>query len=133
MTQVESAYLYRVGIDWASQHHQVCIVDRAGEIAVASGVPHVAAPLRIAAPAESSPAGMINIRRVGLVPRPSRSRALPDGVRPATRNSACGGPHSRRGQKKARSGPPQNIIQYWAVYHLKICFRNIRGTTNRQA
>lgn len=44
MTQVESAYVYRVGIDWASQHHQVCIVDRAGGCSEET-VPHTSAGL----------------------------------------------------------------------------------------
>ena len=44
VTQVESAYVYRVGIDWASQHHQVCIVDRAGGCSEET-VPHTSAGL----------------------------------------------------------------------------------------
>jgi transposase len=39
-----SEYLYRVGIDWGSQHHQVCIVDREGH-RVEETVPHTNAGL----------------------------------------------------------------------------------------
>lgn len=44
MSQLQSEYLYRVGIDWASQHHQLCIVDRAGHRTEAT-VPHTSAGL----------------------------------------------------------------------------------------
>jgi transposase len=44
VTQPQSEYLYRVGIDWASQHHQVCIVDREGHRTEAT-VPHTSAGL----------------------------------------------------------------------------------------
>lgn len=44
MTQFQSEYLYRVGIDWASQHHQVCIVDREGH-RTEDIVPHTSAGL----------------------------------------------------------------------------------------
>lgn len=44
MTPPESEYLYRVGIDWASEHHQVCIVDRAGRRTEFT-VPHTSAGL----------------------------------------------------------------------------------------
>ena len=44
MTQLQSEYLYRVGIDWASQHHQVCIVDREGH-RTEDIVPHTSAGL----------------------------------------------------------------------------------------
>jgi transposase len=39
VSHLQSEYLYRVGIDWGSQHHQVCIVDRAGHRAEDT-VPH---------------------------------------------------------------------------------------------
>lgn len=39
-----SEYLYRVGIDWASQQHQVCIVDRAGH-RTEDTVPHTSGGL----------------------------------------------------------------------------------------
>lgn len=44
MTHLDSEYLYRVGVDWASQHHQVCIVDRAGQ-RTEETVPHTSAGL----------------------------------------------------------------------------------------
>lgn len=44
MSQPSSGYLYRVGIDWGSQHHQVCIVDREGH-RVEETVPHTSAGL----------------------------------------------------------------------------------------
>ncbi|MGH7644320.1 MAG: IS110 family transposase [Gemmatimonadales bacterium] len=44
MTQLQSEYLYRVGIDWGSQHHQVCIVDREGH-RTEDRVPHTSAGL----------------------------------------------------------------------------------------
>lgn len=44
MPQLESEYLYRVGIDWASQQHQVCIVDREGR-RTEDTVPHTSAGL----------------------------------------------------------------------------------------
>lgn len=44
MTQLQSEYLYRVGVDWASQHHQVCIVDREGH-RTEDTVPHTSAGL----------------------------------------------------------------------------------------
>lgn len=40
----QSSYLYRVGIDWASQEHRVCIVDREGNRTEAT-VPHTSAGL----------------------------------------------------------------------------------------
>jgi transposase len=44
MSQSSSEYLYRVGIDWGSQHHQVCIVDREGHRSEDT-VPHTSAGL----------------------------------------------------------------------------------------
>lgn len=44
MSQPSSEYLYRVGIDWGSQHHQVCIVDREGH-GIEDRVPHTSAGL----------------------------------------------------------------------------------------
>lgn len=44
MSQPSSEYLYRVGIDWGSQHHQVCIVDREGH-RLEETVPHTSAGL----------------------------------------------------------------------------------------
>lgn len=44
MSQPSSEYLYRVGIDWGSQHHQVCIVDREGHCSE-NTVPHTSAGL----------------------------------------------------------------------------------------
>jgi len=44
MSQPSSEYLYRVGIDWGSQHHQVCIVDREGH-RLEDTVPHTSAGL----------------------------------------------------------------------------------------
>jgi transposase len=44
MTQLPSEYFYRVGVDWASQHHQVCIVDREGH-RTENTVPHTSAGL----------------------------------------------------------------------------------------
>lgn len=44
MSAPTSEYLYRVGIDWGSQHHQVCIVDRAGHRREET-VPHTSAGL----------------------------------------------------------------------------------------
>ena len=44
MNQPSSEYLYRVGIDWGSQHHQVCIVDREGHRSE-EAVPHTSAGL----------------------------------------------------------------------------------------
>lgn len=44
MSHPSSEYLYRVGIDWGSQHHQVCIVDREGH-RVEETVPHTNAGL----------------------------------------------------------------------------------------
>jgi transposase len=41
---LDSEYLYRVGVDWASQCHQVCIVDRAGH-RTEDTVPHTSAGL----------------------------------------------------------------------------------------
>jgi transposase len=41
---LDSEYLYRVGVDWASQQHQVCIVDRAGHRTQAT-VPHTSVGL----------------------------------------------------------------------------------------
>ena len=44
MSQHQSEYLYRVGIDWASQHHQVCIVNPEGHC-TQDTVPHTSAGL----------------------------------------------------------------------------------------
>lgn len=44
MSPSASEYLYRVGIDWGSQYHQVCIVDREGH-RVEEAVPHTSAGL----------------------------------------------------------------------------------------
>lgn len=44
MSDLRSEYLYRVGIDWASQEHQVCIVAATGERTEAT-VPHTSAGL----------------------------------------------------------------------------------------
>lgn len=44
MTQRPSQYLYRVGIDWGSQQHQVCIVDDEGHRTEVT-VPHTSAGL----------------------------------------------------------------------------------------
>jgi transposase len=44
VTHLESEYLYRVGIDWGSQHHQVCIVNREGH-RIELTAPHTSAGL----------------------------------------------------------------------------------------
>jgi transposase len=44
VSQPSSEYLYRVGIDWGTQHHQVCIVDREGR-RIEATVPHTSAGL----------------------------------------------------------------------------------------
>jgi transposase len=44
VSQPSSEYLYRVGIDWGSQQHQVCIVDQEGH-RVEETVPHMSAGL----------------------------------------------------------------------------------------
>jgi transposase len=44
VSQPSSEYLYRVGIDWGSQQHQVCIVDREGR-RLEETVPHTSAGL----------------------------------------------------------------------------------------
>jgi hypothetical protein len=44
VTQVQWEYLYRVGIDWASEHHQVCILDR-DDNRTEHTVPHTSAGL----------------------------------------------------------------------------------------
>lgn len=44
MTQDLSEYLWRIGIDWASQEHQVCIVEREGH-RTETRVPHTSAGL----------------------------------------------------------------------------------------
>ena len=44
MRQPSSEYLYRVGIDWGSQHHQICMVDREGHCGE-DRVPHTSAGL----------------------------------------------------------------------------------------
>jgi transposase len=44
VSQLSSEYLYRVGIDWGSQQHQVCIVDREGH-RLEDTVPHTSAGL----------------------------------------------------------------------------------------
>jgi transposase len=44
VSQPSSEYLYRVGIDWGSQHHQICMVDREGHCGE-DRVPHTSAGL----------------------------------------------------------------------------------------
>jgi transposase len=66
----QSPYLYRVGIDWASQSHQVCIVDEAGQ-RCDEAVPHTSAGLAalVARLAALSPAAPERIAVAIEVPR----------------------------------------------------------------
>ena len=70
MSHPSSEYLYRVGIDWGSQHHQVCIVDREGH-RVEETVPHTNAGLAALAQklAALSPAAPARVAIAIEVPR----------------------------------------------------------------
>ncbi len=70
MSHPSSEYLYRVGIDWGSQHHQVCIVDREGH-RVEETVPHTNAGLAALAQklAVLSPAAPARVAIAIEVPR----------------------------------------------------------------
>ena len=80
MSQHQSEYLYRVGIDWASQHHQVCIVNPEGHC-TQDTVPHTSAGLAALANtlAALSPAAPERVAVAIEVPRGPVVETLLDG------------------------------------------------------
>jgi hypothetical protein len=118
-----SEYLYRVGIDWASQHHQVCIVDREGH-RTEDTVPHTGAGLAALADqlAALSPGAPERVAIASEVPRgPVVETLLERGAdRPAPLSAR---PRRRPADHRTAGALPPRRPWFWALLDLALARR----------